>query len=142
MASRASRPAADFTVVMRNALQFADCAAPDVAVSDPLGEWLEVVLAGNLLTICALGSQGGRGNTLYAHRTVVVAGITTFMILPAPPDGRADPSFFSAIGTVAVFVRRGLRHLRAVGTDTQTGECRAWIFDAVETGRDPPGPQH
>lgn len=134
MATRTPRPVPDFSVIMRNALQFADCSAPDIAMSDPLGEWLEVVLTGNLLTICALDMRSERGNTIYAHRTVVVGGITTFMILPVPPEGCADLSFFGAIGTAAIFVRRGLRHLRAVGTDTHDGDCRAWIFDAVETG--------
>lgn len=56
-------------------------------------------------------------------------------LLPELPPRVRGGSFFPAIGTVAVFeTEEGTkRRLRAVGIDFNSGHCRGWIFDAVET---------
>lgn len=123
---------ADFSIRMTNRLRFSSCEAPHRPTTKAHEERLAVELRGDLLTItelknCALGKR------IYAQRTLNLPQATTFVILPELPSRVRDGSFFSALGTVAVFgADEGIRRLRAVGIDFNSGNCRGWIFDAVE----------
>ncbi len=125
---------ADFSIRMTNRLRFSSCEAPHKPTTRAYEERLEVELRGDLLTItelkdCALGKR------IYAQRTLDLPGASTFVILPELPSRIRDGSFFPALGTIAVFDTEDgdKRRLRAVGIDDNSGHCRGWIFDAVET---------
>lgn len=124
---------ADFSIRMTNRLRFSSCEAPHLPTTKVHEERLAVELGGDLLTItelrnCALGRR------IYAQRTLNLPGVSTFVILPELPSRIRDGSFFSALGTAAVFdIEDGTRRcLRAVGMDLNSGHCRGWIFDAEE----------
>ncbi len=124
----------DFSVRMKNRLRFSSCEAPHKPTTRIYEEPLTVELRGDLLTITQVGKDCGLGMRIYAQRTLDLPGASLFVILPQLPSRIRDGSFFPALGTVAVFdAQHGTwRRLRAVGTDTNSGHCRGWIFEAVE----------
>lgn len=126
---------ADFSIRMNNKLQFSSCDAPHQPITKVREEILAVELRGDLLTITAVRKGCDLGSRIYAQRTLDLPGVSTFAILPELPSRVRDGSFFPALGTVAIFVADGgaQRRLRAVGTDTNTGRCHGWVFDAVES---------
>jgi hypothetical protein len=125
---------ADFTIRMKNRLQFSNCEAPHIPTSKPHRETLVVELRGHLLTITHRRADGSLGNRIYAQRAIDLPEASIFTILPELPSRVRDGSFFSALGTVAILTTRSgeQRRLRAVGTDKNSGQCHGWIFDAVE----------
>jgi hypothetical protein len=125
---------ADFSIRMRNRLQFSSCDTPHKPTTKVHEEVLAVELRGDLLTITAVRADNDVGSRIYAQRTLDLPGALTFSILPMLPSNVRDASFFSAQGTVALLAVDGgaPRRLRAVGTDTNSGRCHGWIFDAVE----------
>lgn len=124
----------DFSIRMKNRFQFSSCEAPHMPTTGPHEERLAVELCGDLLTITELVRDCGLGNRIYAQRTLDLPGASTFVVLPQLPSRIRDGSFFPALGTVAVFHAGdgAKRRLRAVGTHTNNGYCRGWIFDAEE----------
>jgi hypothetical protein len=124
----------DFSMRMKNRFQFSSCEAPHTPTTGPHEERLAVELCGDLLTITELDKDCGLGNRIYAQRTLDLPGASTFAVLPQLPSRIRDGSFFPALGTVAVFhaADGAKRRLRAVGTHTNNGYCRGWIFDAEE----------
>jgi hypothetical protein len=124
----------DFAVRMKNRLQFSSCEAPCRPTTKIHEQMLDVQLRGDLLTIREVRNDASPGSRIHARRTVDLPNTTIFMILPELPSRVRDGSFFPALGTVAVFHKENgtNRRLRAVGTDTNSGHCRGWIFDAVE----------
>jgi hypothetical protein len=129
---------ADFSIQMNNKLQFSSCAAPHRPTTQVHEELLAVELRGDLLTITAVRSGSGSGSRIYAQRTLDLPAASMFVILPELPSHIRDGSFFPALGTVAILAPESgaRRRLRAVGTDTNTGRCHGWIFDAMETRAD------
>ena len=125
---------ADFSIRMKNRLQFSSCEAPHIPTSKPHEETLVVELRGNLLTITERRADGGFGSRIYAQRAIDLPEASIFTILPELPSRVRDGSFFSALGTVAILTTRSgeQRRLRAVGTDKNSGLCHGWIFDALE----------
>ena len=132
--SRQGEAMSDFSIRMTNKLRFSSCDAPHQPTSEAYEEHLAVELRGDLLTITELGKQCVARNRIYAQRTLDLPGTSTFVVLPELPSQVRDGSFFSALGTVAVFDAEDgtKRRLRAVGIDFNSGHCRGWIFDAVE----------
>lgn len=126
---------ADFSIRMKNKLQFSSCDAPHQPTTKVQEEILAVELCGDLLTITLVRKGCELGSRIYAQRTLDLPGASKFVILPELPSHIRDGSFFPAYGTVTIFAADGSaqRRLRAVGTDTNTGRCHGWIFDAVET---------
>ena len=123
----------DFSIFMTNELRFSMCTAPNVPTSEPVTERLLVELSGNLLTIAEAPEGSRLGNTLYGQRTLDLPdGSSAFMFLLSLPSGATGGRFFPAIGTVVVANGHGGHTLRAAGTDTNTGSCKGWIFDARE----------
>jgi hypothetical protein len=124
----------DFSIRMKNRLRFSTCDAPHIPTSKTHEETLLVELRGDLLTITALGADGSPGSGIYAQRAIDLPEASIFTILPELPSHVRDGSFFSALGTVAIFQPRPgkQRRLRAVGTDKNSGQCHGWIFDAIE----------
>lgn len=124
----------DFSTRMNNRFQFSSCEAPQRPTTKERNETLAVELREDLLTITQVREDGSLGSRIYAQRTLDLAGVTTFVILPELPSRVRDGSFFPALGTAAILAANGgeRRRLRAVGTDTNSGRCRGWIFDAVE----------
>lgn len=123
----------EFSVRMKNRMQFSTCEAPHrpVLANKDAIEILTVSLVKDLLTISEVHQDGSR---IYARRTIDLPAATIFMILPQLPSATTDGAFFPALGTAVIFARASgekLR-LRAVGTDTNSGHCHGWIFDAVE----------
>jgi hypothetical protein len=125
---------ADFSIRMKNRLQFSRCEAPHIATSKPHEETLIVELRGDLLTITERRADGGPGSRIYAQRVIDLPEASIFTILPELPSHVRDGAFFPALGTVAVLAtgRGEQRRLRAVGTDKNSGQCHGWIFDAIE----------
>jgi hypothetical protein len=126
---------ADFSIRMNNRLQFSSCDAPHQPTTKVHEETLAVELRGDLLTITAVRKGCELGSRIYAQRTLDIPGISKFVILSELPSHIQDGSFFPAYGSVTISPADGgaRRRLRAVGTDTNTGRCHGWIFDAVET---------
>jgi hypothetical protein len=124
----------DFSIRMTNLLRFSSCEAPHKPTTRAHEERLAVDLRGDLLTITELHKDCALGKRIYAQRTVDLPDASIFMILPELPSHVRDGSFFSAIGTVVLRrARRGEKlRLAAVGTDTNSGRCHGWIFDAME----------
>jgi hypothetical protein len=129
---------ADFTIRMKNRLQFSNCEAPHIPTSKPHRETLVVELRGHLLTITHRRAEGSLGSRIYAQRAIDLPEAAIFTILPELSSHVRDLSFFSAHGAVALLRTRSgeQRRLRAVGIDKNSGQCHGWIFDAVEE----PGP--
>jgi hypothetical protein len=128
---------ADFTIRVKNTLQFSNCEAPHIPTSRQYEEVLIVALRGYLLTITEHRADGGLGSRIYAQRAIDLPAVSIFTILPELPSHVRDGSFFPALGTVAILAARPgeRRRLRAVGTDRNSGQCHGWIFDAIqETG--------
>jgi hypothetical protein len=125
---------ADFTIRMKNRLQFSNCEAPHIPTSKPHQETLVVELRGHLLTITHRRADGGLGSRIYAQRAIDLPEASIFMILPELPSHVLDVCFFSALGAVALLMARPgeQRRLRAVGTDKNSGQCHGWIFDAIQ----------
>jgi hypothetical protein len=125
---------ADFSIPMKNRLQFSRCEAPHIPTSKAYEETLIVELRGDLLTITQRRADGSLGSRIYAQRAIDLPEVSTFTILPELPSDVRDGSFFSALGTVAILTTRSgeQRRLRAVGTDKNSGLCHGWIFDALE----------
>jgi len=125
---------ADFTIRMKNRLQFSNCEVPHIPTSRPHQETLVVELRGHLLTITHRRADGSLGSRIYAQRAIDLAEASIFTILPELPSHVRDGSFFPALGTIAVLAARPgeQRRLRAVGTDKNSGQCHGWIFDAIE----------
>lgn len=125
---------ADFSIRMKNRLQFSNCEAPHIPTSKPYEETLIVELRGDLLTITEHRADRRLGSRIYAQRAIDLPEASIFTILPELPSDVRDGSFFSALGTVAILAARcGEQHwLRAVGTDKNSGRCHGWIFDAIE----------
>ena len=125
---------ADFSIAMRNRLQFSRCEAPHIPTSKTYEEILIVELRGDLLTMTQRRADGGPGSRIYAQRAIDLPEASIFTILPELPSKVRDGSFFSALGTVAILAaRRGEQHrLRVVGTDKNSGQCHGWIFDAIQ----------
>ncbi|SHK69556.1 hypothetical protein SAMN05444159_3940 [Bradyrhizobium lablabi] len=125
---------ADFSIRMKNRLQFSSCEAPHIPTSKPHRETLIVELRGDLLTITERRADGGLGSRIYAQRAIDLLEASIFTILPELPSHVRDGSFFPALGTVAILATPPdeLRRLRAVGTDKNSGQCHGWIFDAIE----------
>jgi hypothetical protein len=124
----------EFATRMRNQLRFSDCDAPHQPLTKAHEETLDVRLDGDLLTITEVCDDGSLGNRIYARRTLDIAGTAIFMILPRLPSGTSDGFFFPALGTVALpaTLPGAKRSLAAVGTDSNSGHCRGWIFEATE----------
>jgi hypothetical protein len=125
---------ADFSIRMKNRLQFSNCEAPHIPTSKSHRETLIVELSGDLLTITERRADGRLGSRIYAQRAIDLPEAFIFTILPELPSHVRDGSFFSALGTVAILAARPgeLRRLRAVGTDRNSGQCHGWIFNAIE----------
>jgi hypothetical protein len=125
---------ANFSIRMKNRLQFSNCEAPHIPTSKPHQETLIVELHGDLLTITERRVDGRLGSRIYAQRAIDLPAASIFTILPELPSRVRDGSFFPALGTVAILAARpGEQHrLRAVGTDKNSGQCHGWIFDAIE----------
>ena len=124
---------ADFSIRMKNKLQFSNCKAPHIPTSKQHRETLIVELRGDLLTITESRADGRLGSRIYAQRAIDLPEAFIFTILPELPSHVRDGSF-SALGTVAILaVNPGQqRRLRAVGTDKNSGQCHGWIFNAIE----------
>lgn len=129
---------ADFSIRMQNRLQFSHCEAPHIPTSKPYEEILLVDLRGDLLTITERRADGGLGSRIYAQRAIDLPETSIFTILPELPSYVKDGSFFPALGTVAILAAHPGEQLRlrAVGTDTNSGQCHGWIFDAIAAGPD------
>jgi hypothetical protein len=134
-----SRPALDyvmhdFSIRMNNRLRFSNCKEPHIPTSKQHEETLAVELRGDVLTITERRADGGLGSRIYAQRIIDLPEASIFTILPELPSHVRDGSFFPALGTVAILAACGgeQRRLRAVGTDTNSGRCHGWIFDAIE----------
>lgn len=129
---------ADFSIRMKNRLQFSTWEAPHIPTSKTHEETLLVELRGDLLTITALGADAGLGSRIYGQRAIDLPKASIFTILPELPSRVRDGSFFPALGTIVILeARPGVRRqLRAIGTDKNSGRCHGWIFDAIE---DEPG---
>jgi hypothetical protein len=127
---------ADFSIRMKNRLQFSHCDAPHIPTSKPYEEILLVDLRGDLLTITERRADGGLGSRIYAQLAIDLPETSIFTILPELPSYVKDGSFFPALGSVAILAARPGEQLRlrAVGTDTNSGQCHGWIFDAIAAG--------
>jgi hypothetical protein len=125
---------ADFSIRMKNRLQFSNCEAPHIPTSKSHQETLVVELRGDLLTITESRADGCLGSRIYAQRAIDLPEAFIFTILPELPSHVRDGSFFSALGTIALLAAHPgePRRLRAVGTDENSGRCHGWIFDAIE----------
>ena len=73
---------ADFTIRMKNRLQFSSCEAPRIPTSKPHEETLVVELRGDLLTITERRADGGFGSRIYAQRAIDLPDASIFAILP------------------------------------------------------------
>jgi hypothetical protein len=124
----------EFSIRMINQLQFWDGEAPWQPIANARREVLLVEYRDDHLTITELRGDGGTGSRIYAQRSVSMPNATTFVILPELPSRFRDNSFFPAMGTAVLVTPPGgaPRRLYAVGSDTNSGRCRGWLFDAVE----------
>ena len=115
----------DFSIRMKNRLQFSTWEVPHIPTSKVHEETLLVELRGDLLTITALGADAGLGSRIYGQRAIDLPKASIFTILPELPSRVRDGSFFPALGTIVIFeARPGVRRqLRAVGTDKNSGRC-------------------
>src|SRR5882672_5788062 len=116
----------DFSVRMRNRVQFSDCQAPWRPITGSREDTLAVTLCGDLLTLTAVRPDGILGSRIYAQRTIELTAATAFMILPQLPSRIRDELHFPAQGTVVLFGPDPgeKRRLRAVGLDTNSRRCR------------------
>jgi hypothetical protein len=66
--------------------------------------------------------------------TLELEGSQVFTILSHLPVHLADDAFFPAVGSLVLFASDsgGVRRLRATGMDRNSGQCRGWMFDAIE----------
>lgn len=124
----------EFSIRMINQLQFWDGEAPWQPIANARREVLLVEYRDDHLTITELRGDGGTGSRMYAQRSVSMPNATTFVILPELPSRFRDDSFFPAMGTAVLVTPPGgaPRRLYAAGSDTNSGRCRGWLFDAVE----------
>lgn len=130
----------DFDVLMSNVWSKSDCRNPDVPIQRQPDDTRRIVVQGNILTITRLNDDGDPIGRIYARRLRGSDDEETFSILPNLPEGVEDPIVFRANGTAVVFRENGLRRLKVVGTDTNSGKCGGWIFDATEINRAEPCP--
>ena len=84
----------DFSTRMNNRFQFSSCEAPQRPTTKERNETLAVELREDLLTITQVREDGSLGSRIYAQRTLDLAGVTTFVILPELPSRVRDGSFF------------------------------------------------
>jgi hypothetical protein len=148
LSGEVTRPAhadgSDMSIMMRNDVRFSMGADPSVAVAKGRLELIRVERRGNLLTIADIWGENSTadggiverfGARLYAVKSVPLQGATVYMFLPRLPAGLVDDKFFPANGTAVLFdgARKGPTVLKACGTDSNSGTCQGWIFDAIET---------
>lgn len=125
----------DFSVTMLNRLRFSTCESPWRPITRARQELLAVAYRNDVLTLTELKADGSLGRRIYAQRSVILPGAMTFVMLRQLPSRLRDNTFFPASGTAVVFApaEGSPRRLSAVGTDLNSGLCRGWLFDAVET---------
>ena len=125
----------NFTVLMTNRWSTSACSAPDVPTEPKPDETLVVEREGELLKIAAVKAEDEFIQArIFARLFLERDGTAVFSVLPTLPRGVVDAKFFPATGTAILFEEGGKRRLKAVGTDTNSGECGGWIFDATENG--------
>jgi len=124
----------DFLTRMSNQFRFSRCDCPHLPITEIREEVVTVESRQNVLTITAPETSLGSPR-IYGRLTVELPGSSIFMILPRLPANVIDNSFFPAMGSILIFEpdETGLRRMRATGMDSNSGQCRGWIFDAVET---------
>lgn len=125
----------DFSVTMLNRLRFSTCESPWRPITRARQELLAVAFRNDVLTLTELKTDGSFGSRIYAQRSVALPGAMTFLMLRQLPSRLRDDAFFPASGTAVVFAPAdgSPRRLSAVGTDLNSGLCRGWLFDAIET---------
>ena len=130
----------DFLTRMNNQFRFSRCDSPHLPITEIREEVVTVEARQNMLTITAPETSLGSPR-IYGRLTLELASSSIFMILPRLPPNVVDNSFFPAMGSILVFEpdETGLRRMRATGMDSNSGQCRGWIFDAVETLSGPAG---
>ncbi len=85
---------ADFSIRMKNKLQFSNCKAPHIPTSKQHRETLIVELRGDLLTITESRADGRLGSRIYAQRAIDLPEAFIFTILPELPSHVRDGFFF------------------------------------------------
>ena len=124
----------NFVVRMKNNVRFSRCECPSEPITNVVNELIIVQREGNILTVTGSFERRSRELRIYAILSMEAQGVVIFTILDHLPDHVADQAFFPAAGTLAMFAAdpAGARRLRATGMDRNSGQCRGWIFEAVE----------
>jgi hypothetical protein len=109
---------ADFTIRVKNTLQFSNCEAPHIPTSRPYEEVLIVALRGYLLTITEHRADGGLGSRIYAQRAIDLPALDPPSPVVAAPDlAHQEPTGDGAAGDddgpqMPDFGPRGFRRVR------------------------------
>jgi len=123
----------DFFIRMSNRFRFSRCQFPHLPITEIREETITVESRQNVLTITAPETSLGSPR-IYGLLTLELSGSSIFMFMPRLPPNVVDNSFFPAMGSARLSGpdSAGLRHMQATGMDSNSGQCRGWIFDAVE----------
>ena len=123
----------NFLTKMSNSVWFSRCECPHKPITEVRTEVITVERRQNILTVAALGANQRRKPKIYSMLTVELSEFLVFAILSHLPTDTVDDAFFPATGSLVLFMSdTGPRRLRATGMDSNSGQCRGWMFDAIE----------
>ena len=119
---------------MKNTVRFSRCDRPSEPITPTVNELIIVQREDNILSITGQLERKSRELRIYSVLSMEADGMMIFTILDRLPERIEDEAFFPAAGTLVMFAAdpAGARRLRATGMDHNSGQCRGWIFEAVE----------